>query len=277
MPVLPDIQVVKGSKEYRTILRPQNEHGPLYEVQIYGERLKCHFREGQTISAKIIWLYVPETKMFNWFFWESLSEINLEKFLNSQMIVLLNHKITCFSLTSFNLWVRESIERYNTYEEGYENFLNKLEKNLNLEIYQVDFLKWFRFVNLRKYLKRDFFVEQSNSLFDNPVNPTHVRKIARITHSDSKWYMELEGAEQQKATVILKDDYDNEEEPILLSDDYYKHRDIGSLIDDYEVLEVSGDCVIENPVKMWKKGSESIIHGAENYPKDYKFLPSDFR
>lgn len=106
-----------------------------------------------------------------------------------------------FQLLGFaQLYVRETTkERYETKEQAYKNFIKTLKKRIQETQFLCVEKDWNRKAALE--LHRDFFRRRSSFYISRAA------EIIEVKQKDAKWYLELEGINNQHATVVLNEDY----------------------------------------------------------------------
>ena len=220
------IEVLKGSDELAVFPIQIAETEEFCDLELRRHPLLIHFAEDDICPASIVSLYQPSQKLFWWtYVFSSVQEFDFNQIINiysndNQVFVYLStNQIVRFVVGDRALWIRTSSSiRYKNIEDAFQKVLFILEKNLT-ELEQVNFYKWSTtlvFEDISGYffrLKEDTF----------SAMPRFFGRILSVAKINSLWHVQLEGAYNRKATVILRDKRENIEDPLLLTDDYYKN------------------------------------------------------
>ncbi|RKZ70958.1 MAG: hypothetical protein DRR19_32960 [Candidatus Parabeggiatoa sp. nov. 1] len=247
------IRVLNHLEEQATIPVELDKTKRIYDLEIRRLSLEVSFAD-EILPASIISLYQPQMTLFWWRYSPlSAKELDFSEITNrylkdeKRFLYLTENQIVSFFWGNSALWIRKSPARYKSIEEAHNKVLLILEQNLE-GLEQCHNEKWtmvLAFADLTEYFFR--LEEEAFS-----ASPRFFGKILNVTYlSNAQWQIELEGTYHRKATLILKDRYENVEEPLLLTDDYYQNTRVlmrrnsyylerGLAIPDYhyELLEV---------------------------------------
>ena len=210
-------------------MQAQTEDGTFSEIQFCGLKLNIHFPNGKIVSGKLISYHAIKTGLFLWKYnvMESsslelpiscgigLSEYRIVKFFCCSQWGI-NSANCCF------LRIKDSNERYGTFEEAYEkNIIPTLTKKVEL-IERDNYSDGNKAIRLFDYIGDNFFSIPMRA-------PTRfVAQITEITRQNGSWKILLTGAppshigsdrawpprydpngsNNRKATFILSDDYE---------------------------------------------------------------------
>jgi hypothetical protein len=100
----------------------------------------------------------------------------------------------------FDLYINETEERYETFEQAYKNLIKTIIKKVEIQE-TPDKLNDYKIVSL-KILGRNFFHPPKPWCSSKPGN------IIEVKLKNAKWYIEIEGVKNQLVTVVLSDDYE---------------------------------------------------------------------
>jgi hypothetical protein len=234
MNIQSNIRVVKGLEESQIIYLKRDNEGQIVKIQAERQLLKYfNIFLGKSRFIELFLLYELKT---GWC-WSKCSQTNgeieyIERDIESYLKELgyskddetvytpddIKKRLKCghpkftyfsgkivveFLLlgSSTQLYVRETTkEWYETKEQAYKNFI----KNLKKRIQETQFLciekDWNHKASLK--LHRDFC---------HPCTPWRISReaeIIEVKQRDAKWYLELEGINNQHATVVLNEDYE---------------------------------------------------------------------
>jgi hypothetical protein len=261
------VQVIKAEKVVNLPVKmARTEH--VCELEIHRLQLNL-VGDNEVLPADIILFYQPDSWLFSWSFhcysdeqsrqqinknWEDPLKVR-NSYLHDEQIFIYcaSSRMTHFAASQGVLFIRDFRQRCSCIEDVYNRVIFILENNLS-EIEQLNYYKWRSIICLDDYLESHFFYRKKPEVYTTIIIP--VTKITHVSRLSSLWLVDLEGCHQKKATLILRNKQDNQEEPILLTDDYYKNRrrvavfrssDIRQGLpvpeDDYEVLDVWVECV----------------------------------
>jgi len=220
------IKVIKGSDELSIFPIQIGETEQFCDIELRRYRLLIYFADDDICPVSIVSLYQPSRQLFWWkyvflpspqeFYWNQIIKELLDK---KRFIYLSDNQIARFSFGDGALSIRASSPiRHKSIEDAFQEVLFILEKNLE-ELEQANFYKWsmaLSFEDITQYffrLKEDTF----------SAMPRFFGRIVSVAKINSLWHVQLEGAYNRKATVILRDRRENIEDPLLLTDDYYKN------------------------------------------------------
>ncbi len=219
------IEVIKASDDLAVFPVQIGLSERFCDLELRRHQLLIHFADDDICPASIVSLYQPSQNLFWWdYVFSSDQEFYRNKIIkelrdNKGFIYLSDNQIVHFSVGDGALWIRTSSPiRYKSIEDAFQKVLFILEKNLT-ELEQVNFYKWSTTL-IFDDLKDDFFRPEEYRFVALHCSFGKLCKVAQI---NSLWHVQLEGAYNRKATVILRDKRENIEDPLLLTDDYYKN------------------------------------------------------
>ena len=213
----------------------------LVEVQASTIVLDLYFSKRKWQKAAVFLLYEPKTGLFWWTasYSDGLPEeyaSKIDVFLKGEKYILLKDKIVNFTLSSTVLWITESNDRYETFEQARIGVLLTLEKKLETLHYGQTF-KEYKELGLGNHINREFFRLRGDLSGSGCILPA---KMTNIKYRNSQWQIELEGTDNRnisitgvkldklgsvprvKATVILNDNYEVIE---VIAEDFIKQID----------------------------------------------------
>lgn len=224
------IQVVESSKE-RKVVQIKKEDGIFFDIQLCGLKLNIHFPNGQTEFGELISFHAIKTGLFLWKYklipphlmdkpYYTYSVIDR---LANRFIGLSKHLIMTFSLQRVFLWIKDSNERYETFEEAYEkSIVPTLIKNADRIEKRNYYDEEYKRIRLVDYIDRNFFYPLMSQHF--------VADLTEVTRQNGSWEIKITGApppvyipgpdrawpkrydpngsDNRKAIFILSDDYE---------------------------------------------------------------------
>jgi hypothetical protein len=227
------IQVVEGSKEEK-VVQTRKENETFSQVQLRGLKLSIHFPNGQTQFGKLISYHVIKTGLFLWEYVmvpphlidaPNYTSSVIEQWANC-FIGLSDDQIVIFSLQDVFLWVKDSDERYKTFEEAYEkSIIPILTKNAK-RIEEGNYHEEYRKIQLSDCMDDDFFFLS--------FTQRCVAKITEVTRQNGSWKISMTGAPPPRARSDKNWGFPPPYDP----NGSNNRKAILILSDDYEVLEV---------------------------------------
>ncbi len=231
------IQLIEGSQEAKIFSFQQTENKKISKIQLHSQKLSLHqFDDSLNESVtyrRIVSFYNLESGLFWRFIYPSCAkdtfQLNThltiygyslnqegivrpyerEKGLRKEFLYISDEKITHFLIYSEAFVLMDALERYDSFEEGFNHFMSSVNNNLQ------NGQDWFEGdQNCQDIDFTNVLLEEIIPLSEKERLCSVIRRDTRITpdivkvkRRKNKWYVFLERAYEKQALVVLNDDY----------------------------------------------------------------------
>ena len=128
--------------------------------------------------------------------------------LRKKFLYISDEKITSFQVDSQGFFLIDALERYESFEEGFNHFIRSVNNNLQNGQYWFEGDQDCQYIDFTNVINEEIIQLSEKQWL--AIAPREIRvapDIVKIKRRKHKWYVFLERAYEKQALVVLNDDY----------------------------------------------------------------------
>ncbi|HID99292.1 MAG TPA: hypothetical protein EYP59_03260 [Thiotrichaceae bacterium] len=232
------IQPIEGSQQAKIFSFQQTENKTISKIQLHYQKLSLHqFDDSlneRVTYRDILSLYNLESGLFWRIAYDSDAKLNRFKLdrhliaysysLNQEgifrpyeqprgfrkkLLYISDEKLTSFLVDSQGFFLIAASERYDTFEEGFNHFITRVNNNFFYAQEWFEGNKCRQYTNFTKVLLEEIIpLSEKERLCSAVRRDTRITPdIVKVKRRQNKWYVFLERAYEKQALVVVNDDY----------------------------------------------------------------------